>query len=213
MSPSVGLLISESVTTVDVLLFDLGGVLVDFSGVRDLALLLPGRPSESEVLERWSVCPHTEQFHLGKLNQYDFGDRFVRDWHIDLSPEDFLRAFRSWSRGLFPGASDLLASLRPRFRLAALSNSNELHWQRNTIELGITGLFEVAISSHQIGICKPNPGIYLAALDQLCVSPSAVVFFDDVSVNVEAASALGIQSFQVKGVGEVRERLIREQLL
>ena len=195
------------------LLFDLGGVLVEFSGVRDLAVLLRGRLSESEILDRWGRCPHSEQFGLGKLSRRDFGARFVRDWNIELSPEDFLREFQSWSKRLFPGAVELLTSLRPRFRLAALSNSNELHWERNSNDLGVTGLFEVAISSHQIGMCKPDPRMYVTALARLGVSPDAVMFFDDVPANVEAASALGIHAFQVEGVEGVRSRLIREQLL
>ena len=191
----------------------LGGVLVDFSGVRDIAPLLRVRVPESEILDRWSHCPHSEQFGLGKLSRWEFAERFVRDWNIDLSPEDFLPMYRSWSRGLFPGAAELLASLRPRFRLAALSNSNELHWERNSNELGVTGLFEVAISSHQIGICKPDPRMYLAALDRLGVLPGAVMFFDDVPANVEAASALGIHAFRVVGVEGVQARLISERLL
>lgn len=200
-------------TTIDVLLFDLGGVLVEFSGVQDVAPLLRGRASESEILERWSHCPHTEQFCLGKLSQREYAERFVRDWDIDLPAEAFLREFRSWSRRLLPGAAELLASLRPRFRLAALSNSNELHWERNSNDLGVTGLFEIAISSHQVGVCKPDPGIYLAALDRLGVSPEAVMFFDDVHANVVAASALGIHAFQVDGVEGARARLIKERLL
>ena len=197
----------------DVLLFDLGGVLVEFSGVRDLAVLLQGRLSESEIRERWSRHPPSEQFGLGKLSRKDFGNRFVKDWKLELPPEDFLREFQSWSRRLFPGAVELLALLRPRFRLAALSNSNELHWDRNTNDLGVTGLFEVAISSHQVGLCKPDPKMYLTALDRLGASPDSVMFFDDVPANVAAASALGIHAFQVEGVEGVRSRLIREQLL
>lgn len=200
-------------TTIDVLLFDLGGVLVEFSGVQDLAALLRGKFSESEILDRWGRCPHSEQFGLGKLSRLDFAVRFIRDWNIDLSPEDFLLEFRSWSRRLFPGATELLASLRSRYRLAALSNSNELHWERNSYDLGVTGLFEVAISSHQIGRCKPDPEMYRIALHRLGVSAGAVMFFDDVPANVKAASALGIRAFQVDGVEGVRSRLIRERLL
>jgi putative hydrolase of the HAD superfamily len=203
----------NTLSSIDVLLFDLGGVLVEYSGVSDLARLLRGRLSESEILERWSRCPHSEQFGLGKLSPSDFGERFVRDWNIELSPEDFLREFKSWSRRLFPGAMELLISLRPKYCLAALSNSNALHWERNTNDIGVTGLFEVAISSHQIGICKPDPKMYLTVLDRLGVSPDTVMFFDDVPANVEAASALGIHAFQVDGIEGVRSRLIREQLI
>lgn len=200
-------------SSIDILLFDLGGVLVEFSGVRDLAVLLQGRLSESEIREQWSRYSPSEQFGLGKLSREDFGNRFVKDWNLELPPEDFLREFRSWSKRLFPGAVELLTLLRPRFRLAALSNSNELHWDRNTNDLGVTGLFEVAISSHQVGLCKPDPEIYLTALNRLRASPDSVMFFDDVPANVAAASALGIRAFQVEGVEGVRSRLIREQLL
>ena len=198
---------------VKVLLFDLGGVLVEFSGVRDVAPLLRTEASESEILERWSCCPHTKAFGLGLLSRQDFAERFVRDWDIDLPPGSFLQAFRSWSSRLLPGAEELLASLRPRFRLAALSNSNELHWERNTNDLGINDLFDVAISSHQVGFCKPDPRIYQVALDRLGVSADAIVFFDDVHANVVAAAGLGMRAFQVNGVEGVRERLINERLL
>jgi putative hydrolase of the HAD superfamily len=198
---------------IDVLLFDLGGVLVEFSGVRGLAVLLQGRLSESEIMEQMSHYLPSEEFGLGKLSPREFGERFVKDWNIDLSPEDFLQEFQSWSKRLLPGAVELLTLLRPRYRLAALSNSNELHWERNTNELGVTRLFEVAISSHQVGLSKPDPQMYLTALDRLGTSPDRIMFFDDVPANVTAASALGIRAFQVEGVEGVRSRLIKEQIL
>ena len=198
---------------IQVLLFDLGGVLVDFSGVRDIAALLPAPASPSEIMDRWNRCPLSQAFGLGELSAEDYIARFVREWEIDLEPSGFLEEYRSWSRCLLPGAKELLASLRPRFRLAALSNSNELHWDRNTNDIGVTELFEVAISSHQVGLRKPDPAIYRLALDRLRVSPDAVVFFDDLKPNVTAASALGIRAFQVEGVEEVRRCLIREHLL
>ena len=197
----------------DVLLFDLGGVLVEFSGVRDLAMLLKGKLSEAEISEQMSHYLPIEQFGLGKLSPREFGERFVRDWNIELSPEDFLREFQSWSKRLLPGAVELLTLLRPRFRLAALSNSNALHWERNTNDLGLTDLFDVAISSHQVGLYKPDPQMYLTALDRLGVSPDRVMFFDDVPAYVTAASALGIRAFQVVGVEGVRSRLMQEHLL
>ena len=200
-------------TTVEVLLFDLGGVLVEFSGVRDVAPFMRAEASESDILERWSRCPQTEAYCLGLLSREAFAERFVRDWALDLSPERFVQEFRSWSKRLLPGAEELLAALRPRFRLAALSNSNELHWERNANDIGVNALFDVAISSHQVGLCKPDPRIYHLALARLGVPPQAVMFFDDVPANVEAASRLGIRAFQVDGVDAVRERLIGERLL
>jgi hypothetical protein len=87
---------------VDVLLFDLGGVLVDFSGVREVARLLPLGTSESEILERWSRCPHTEAFGRGQLSRQDFGERFVRDWGIDWPPTVVWRNFAPGRSVSFP---------------------------------------------------------------------------------------------------------------
>jgi hypothetical protein len=91
-------------TMVEVLLFDLGGVFVEFSGVQDVAPLLRVEATESEIRERWSRCPHTDAFCRGRLSREDFAEQFVRDWGVDLRPERFLQEFRSWSKTLLPGA-------------------------------------------------------------------------------------------------------------
>jgi putative hydrolase of the HAD superfamily len=198
---------------VEVLLFDLGNVLVEFSGVRDLARLLPAPLTPEELVERWTNCPHSHAFQLGQMSADDYAERFVKDWRIALQPHEFMKEYRTWSRRLLPGARELLDELRPRFRIAALSNSNEAHWDRNSSEIGVTDLFEIAISSHQVGLCKPDPAIYKIALDRLGVAPESVMFFDDLAENVEAARSVGIRAYQTVGVDQVRGRLTREGLI
>lgn len=143
-----------------------------------------------------------------------WAERFIHEWDVNLTPGEFLAKFTTWSRRILPGATELLDELRPRYRLGALSNSNELHWERNTNELRIIELFEFAISSHQVGSCKPHRDIYKAAIDRANVSsPDAIVFFDDLAANVEAATSVGMRAYQVRGVDELRERLITEGFL
>jgi len=45
--------------------------------------------------------------------------------------------------------------------------------------------------SGELSMAKPDPGIYEAATAKLGIQPSAVIFFDDRQVNVEAARAAG----------------------
>jgi len=195
------------------LLFDLGGVLVDFAGPREPGRYLDVPATPEEVLSRWVSCPHTDAFEMGRLTPTDWAERFVRDWKLTIAPEEFLRHFVTFSRCLLPGARELLAELRPHYRLAALSNSNELHWDRNTNELKLIELFEFAISSHQVGVCKPDPAIYRIALERAQLEPGDVMFFDDLEANVAAACALRIRGRQVRGVSAIRECLVREALL
>ncbi len=199
-------------TNIELLLFDLGGVLVDFSGPRDLAAFMRTPAAPSDILKKWAACPHTIAYEGGQLSAHQWAERFVRDWDLDLTPDTFLTEFCSWSRGFFPGVRELLAELRPRYRLAALSNSNALHWKRND-ELRIPQEFEFAIASHEVGSCKPDAAIFLAVLDRARLSPDRVMFFDDLPENVAGAAACGMRAFQVEGVGGVRRCLIAQGLL
>ena len=198
----------------ELLLFDFGGVLVEFAGPKELGRHLRWPSTPDVILKRWVECPHTEEFERGRLTPIVWAERFIHDWDVDLTPDDFLAKFTTWSRRVLPGARELLEELRTRYRLGALSNSNELHWERNTNELRIIELFEFAISSHQVGLCKPHRDIYKVAIDRANVSlPEAIVFFDDLAANVEAAKSAGMRAYQVRGVDQLRERLVTEGLL
>jgi putative hydrolase of the HAD superfamily len=198
----------------ELLLFDLGGVLVEFAGPTELGRHLRWPSTPEIILHRWIQCPHTGDFERGRLTPAAWADRFIADWDVDLTREEFLAKFTTWSRRILPGARELLDELRPRYRLAALSNSNELHWVRNERELRLLELFEFAISSHQVGLFKPEPAIFRYALERAGVSaPDAIVFFDDLEGNVSAARAAGMRAHQVRGVEQLRERLMREGLL
>jgi putative hydrolase of the HAD superfamily len=134
-------------------------------------------------------------------------------WGVRVPQDEFLQAFESWNARLYPGSAELLSELRPRFRLAALSNSNELHWRRNERVLRIPELFERVLSSHELGFHKPDLRIYTRALEELRVSPDAVAFFDDNLPNVEAAASLGMAAHHVQGVAETRACLVDAGLL
>jgi glucose-1-phosphatase len=188
-------------------------VLVDFSGPRELGQYLRRPATPDEILARWIACPHTDDFERGLISSNDWAERFVRDWEVTLAPDEFLRVFRTMTRDILPGARELLDVLRPRFRLAALSNSNALHWERNANELRLLDMFEFAVASHEVGLCKPDPRIYQATLERARLPPHAVMFFDDLPANVEAARALGIHARQVKGVAAIRASLAADGLL
>jgi len=193
------------------LLFDLGGVLVEYSGLEDIKPFLEGglreAASDAEIGRRFADSESLAAFQTGSLTPAEFGARFVSEWRLTIEPEAFLREFESWTRRLYPGARELLESLRPRYRLAALSNSNALHWRRNAAVLGVPALFEAAFSSHEIGVLKPDRAAFEHALAALDVAPATVAFFDDLAANVEAARALGIAAFRVEGVAELRAAL------
>jgi putative hydrolase of the HAD superfamily len=199
--------------TCEVLLFDLGGVLVDVPTRAEIeAALWPDSTTEA-IAGYWANTTVWGDFERGLLTPDQFVEACIRAWELKLTPAEFMTTFRAWTRALLPGAAELLEELRPRYRLVALSNSNEVHWHRNDVELGVPALFETAFSSHLLGLRKPSREVYEHVLGELNVKAGEVIFFDDSPPNVEAAQAVGLRAYEVTSPAQVRSCLVDLGLL
>jgi glucose-1-phosphatase len=186
-----------------VLLFDLGGVLVAASGLAALQQWQPALAAD-EISARWHASQAVGLFERGQLEPGEFARRFVDEWQLPLAPAEFLLAFTQWVRGFYPGAQALLQRLRTRHTVACLSNTNAAHW---AVLGDVRDAFDLCIASHLIGHMKPDRAAFDHALRALATAPEDVCFFDDLLPNVQAARALGIQAFHVRGVAEIEAAL------
>lgn len=88
-----------------------------------------------------------------------------------------------------PLAHQVLTDLSHRCRLGIVSNYEIPAIQRQRLaSTGLAPLFEVVVISGDIGIEKPDPGIFDAALRQLRLQPHQCLFVGD-SVSTDAAGA------------------------
>ena len=188
-----------------VILFDLGGVLVDVEGVAAFQRLL-GRPlSQEEVWERWLTASNwVSTFESGQCTPEAFAAGVVAEWGLTVTAEAFLDEFRRWPKRLFPGVRELLALLAPHCTLACLSNTNSVHWPHVYETLGLSGLLHHYYLSHEIGHLKPTRAAFEHVLADLGCPPSRVIFLDDNQLNVNAAQAVGIQAYRTVGIAEVQ---------
>lgn len=72
--------------------------------------------------------------------------------------------------------------------------------------------FDAVVISSDVGIRKPDPGIYLLAADKLGVAPAACVFVDDIANNLRPAQEVGMAVVHhVDAISTIREleRLFR----
>ena len=191
----------------ELLLFDLGGVIVDVASRAEIHAWMPTSLDLSQWTEHWPAEDIFEAFEMGLLTEEEFGEQFIAGFPLNTTSDVFLAAFESWNKGLLPGSVELLAELRDQYRLAALSNTNALHWKRLEGDFGIPGLFERVFTSYELGLRKPDPTIYVHTLSVLDVKPEAVLFFDDNALNIEAARDLGMQAHRVDRPEGVRATL------
>jgi putative hydrolase of the HAD superfamily len=182
-----------------IVVFDLGGVLVDAAGRIALMALAPHLQDEAVVIDCWNRSPAVALFERGRITPQQFAASFAEEWDIQVTPSEFLAAFAAWIRGLYPGAKSLVQALRTRHRVGCLSNTNAVHWDRLT---DAQAMFDFCFASHLIGHMKPDRQAYEHVLQQLDAPPEDVYFFDDLEVNVLAARHVGINAFHVRGVAE-----------
>jgi putative hydrolase of the HAD superfamily len=101
-----------------------------------------------------------------------------------------------------PDVPGVLTTLRRRgCRLGAVSNSNG-SVQRKLTELGLAGSFEVVLDSAVEGIEKPDPRLFLRALQRMGVRPEQAAYVGDIyHVDVVGARAAGLQPVLVDPCG------------
>jgi HAD superfamily hydrolase (TIGR01509 family) len=192
----------------DVLLFDLGGVLIHFAGFEELPKILTDAAASegpAEIRERWIHSESVQAFERGEFGAGEFGERFVAEWRPTISADEFVKRFAAWPRGPYPGARELLSALRSSYRLACLSNANELHTHRHRAALG--DLLDATYFSNEMGVGKPEAEIYRRVVGDLGVPPGRIAFFDDTAVNVEAARQEGLDAHLTDGLAALRGRL------
>lgn len=65
----------------------------------------------------------------------------------------------------------------------------------------------MVIDSSQVGLRKPDPGIYRELVVGLGKSPELVLFVDDLSENLEPAREMGMRVVHFTGESDLRDRL------
>jgi putative hydrolase of the HAD superfamily len=191
----------------DVVVFDLGGVLVELGGVTKLLEWTAGRWSTAQLWHKWLTSPAGRLFEGGRMDPQEFSRAMVQEFELPVTPEEYLREFVGWVKRPYPGAHALLGRLARLFKLACMSNTNGLHWPRMRDEMGLGPFFSHAFVSHETGLVKPDREAFEYVLNALGCPPGRVLYFDDSDLNVRTALALGMAAHRVDGVQGVSARL------
>ena len=175
------------------LIFDLGGVVVDWNPQTICAQAFEDPALQQVALTHILQHPDWLELDRGSLAREDAIHRAAARtaWSAD-SVRDFFET--------------VLASLRLKHDTVALMQrmhdaghtlyclSNMPHHALAYLEQRYTfwGLFSARVISCQVGLCKPEPEIYAHLLRHCAIDAAQSVFIDDMQVNVDAAAQFGI---------------------
>lgn len=122
----------------------------------------------------------------------------------DLEYPDDPRTVRRKLFGALRPNEEMIAaaiSIAGHYRTAILTN-NVKEWA-DWREIASAHQFHLVIDSSEVGMRKPEPGIYLLTCERLGVRPERAAFVDDISANVEGARAVGLHAIQFTNTAEV----------
>ncbi len=194
------------------IIFDLGGVLAKHREKLRVLDWLEGRLDRLGFWNWWIHSELVKKFETGKMSPESFAEGIIRELGLRVTVKEYLADLSLSFEAIYPGATELLRKLSSHYVLGALSNTNELLWERcNT--LGILACFHQTFPSHKIGFIKPDHRIYRHVITTLNLPPEQILFLDDNKENVTAARSLGIDAHMVKGIKEAEILLLELRLL
>lgn len=195
--------------------FDLGNVLIKLAYERVLADICSNSSvSRDELLEVFEAPGSYRDMERGAVSFLQFYEDLCEKTQYRGSLRDFHDLWSNFFDGPMPGIEGLLDRVRERYRVAFLSNSNEVHAE--LIPKTFSVLFrkdDRFIFSHRFKVAKPDPEIFHRALEVIGALPHQVIYVDDLLENVLAARAVGMRAFQFHDVVRLTRELESEQLL
>ena len=196
-----------------ILLFDVGGVLVQLSGVETMLRWMGENATSDEMWHMWLHSTPVREFERGRIGAAEFAAAVTAEFRLPVQPQEFLDSFTGWVTGLYPGTLEMLAQISSSYQRAVLSNSNVLHWTRVIDDLRLGAAFEHHFVSHLTGRIKPDADAFEHVVESLGCRPEQVLFLDDNTLNVDAAKRFGMQAVRVQGIGETRRALLERGII
>ena len=155
-----------------VILFDVGGVLVELSGLAMLLSWLGHRVTAEQVRTFWLTSPIVRSFETGKMQPAAFAEQMISELSLQVGSEEFLTELYIRSQRILPGAVELVRRVPRYYVRATLCNTNALQWQSLIEQRDLIGAFDYHFASHLTGKIKPDEEAFQHVLTTLgCEGP------------------------------------------
>jgi len=194
----------------DVVIFDFGGVLIDWNP-RYLYRKLFG--DDEAAMEAFLAEVTTPEWNLQQDagRSWDEAVRLLTEEHPTKA--ELIAAYQHrWEETLGGAIDDSLHILR-ELKEAGHPLYGLTNWSQETFPVAIErfdflALFDGIVVSGQEGMVKPDPKLYQTLLERYDIDPTRAVFIDDNKANVVAAEALGIHGIHFQTPAQLRAELV-----
>lgn len=182
----------------DTLIFDFGGVLYNidyYETTRELSKL-SSKPDILNSLTHLKILDLPAQFEKGNISEKSFRNYLRNEYFIDSSDYEIDKAWNAMLLGIKHESFDFIYSLRQKYRLVLLSNTNSIHYDYFINECSqLMNLFDHVLLSYKIGMRKPDLDIYQYALQISESLAEKTLFIDDSEPNIRGAEMANMHTY------------------
>lgn len=202
--------LSASMPVVKGVVFDLGGVVIDWNPMHLYTKVFDGDETKAANFLA-TICPSAwnERQDTGYDLMAATAERVTKFPEWDREIRAYYGRWIEMIGGPIAGTAALMAELKAAgIRLFALSNWHCETFSRIRYRFKELDLFEKIVLSGEYGRTKPDPVLYEIALNAYGVEREHLVFVDDSPRNVEGAAKVGLPSLLFAGADKLRRDLI-----
>jgi putative hydrolase of the HAD superfamily len=199
-----------------IIIFDLGNVIFKFDLMKFIKSYSQRIP-DHKITDFNKLIPTYSEFaysyEKGNISSFDFYDTLAKRTHYKGIYNEFVIQWNNIFEPM-PETIELIAKLASKYRLAILSNTNELHFDylKNRYP-DIFALFNDFFLSYKMHLRKPEDEIYQQVIHDCNVLPSEIFFTDDIEKNIKAAERNGIKAYLFTKTYELIRKLKEERVL
>jgi HAD superfamily hydrolase (TIGR01509 family) len=184
----------ETHSPIKALIFDFDGLILETEGA--------DHQSWEELFEayggklpfsKWATLIGTEEGTFDPARELEEQIGRQLDW-ARLKPQRYQRWLELIeAQSILPGVMEYLEEgKRMGFKIGVASCSPLAWLDRHLSRLGILGYFDVLRGKEHVRVTKPDPAVYMAALDALQIIGEQAVAFEDSPNGIQAAKAAGL---------------------
>ncbi len=178
--------------------YDIGNVLINIDFEKALRRFADfSQKSPDEIRHIFSKPDIYYAYEKGRISSEEYYRRITCAAGIapTLSFQEFSRF---WCDMFYENTRETarLLRIKRRCRVFLLSNTNLLHYEYLVRRFPVLNAVDGAALSYELGCRKPEPEIYLKALEIAGAKPHECAFVDDLPENIAAAKKIGIKAFQ-----------------
>jgi len=198
---------------IELIIFDLGNVILNFDHMIICKKLSKvSKFSPQEVYDVVFTSGLERLYDEGKISTENFFKEISNKLGLDIS----WRVFKLIWQDIFwlnEGIEKILLSLKGRYKLFLLSNTNKLHFEFAKNKFDVLNLMDEYILSYKIGFSKPSQEIFLEALKISKVEPARCIYIDDIKEYVTCASKIGMKGILFHSIDELKMDLAKYEVI